>query len=78
MPDFRAAADGRRAGRGPHVSNAAKKHNANRRCATRAAALADPAHPGDHSKVVMVTINRDLHAKLFSLEKPVADLRHDL
>ena len=68
----------RRSGRGRHVSNAAKKHNANHLYATRAAALADPAHPGDHSKVVMITINRDMHAKLFPRGKLAADLRLDL
>lgn len=68
----------RRSGRGLHVSNAAKKHNANRLYATREAALADLAHPGDKSKVVMVTINRDVYNRLFPEGVVSADLRRDL
>ena len=66
----------RRSGRGRHVSNAAKKHNANRLYATREAALADPAHPGDKSKVVQVVISRSRHNALFADGTPIADLRH--
>jgi hypothetical protein len=68
----------RRSGRGRHVSNAAKKHNANHLYATKEAALQDLAHPGDRSKVVMVTISSDMYAKLFPTGKVSADLRHDL
>ena len=68
----------RRSGRGRHVSNAAKKHNANHLYATEQAALQDLAHLGDRSKVVMVTISSDMYAKLFPNGKLTADLRHDL
>lgn len=68
----------KRSGRGRHVSNAAKKHNANRLYATEAAALADLPHPGDKSVVVSLIIPRKLHDKLFPGHKKVADLRHDL
>lgn len=68
----------RRSSRGRHVSNAAKKHNANHLYATKEAALQDPAHPGDRSKVVMVTISSDMYAKLFPNGKASADLRLDL
>ena len=68
----------RRSGRGRHVSNAAKKHNANHLYATEHAALQDLAHPGDRSKVVMVTISSDMYAKLFSRGMLSADLRYDL
>lgn len=68
----------RRSGRGLHVSNAAKKHNANHLYATQEAALADLAHPGDRSKVVAVTINRDVYKRLFPEGVLTADLRHDL
>lgn len=68
----------RRSGRGLHVSNAAKKHNANHLYATQEAALADPAHPGDRSKVVAVTINRDTYRRLFPEGVVAADLRQNL
>lgn len=68
----------RRSGKGRHVSNAAKKHNANHLYATMQAAAQDPAHPGDRSKVVEVTISNVLYKKLFPRGKLVADLRHDL
>ncbi len=68
----------KRSGRGRHVSNAAKKHNANHLYRTLEAALGDPAHPGDKSKVVMVEINRTMFNKLFPGNKQIADLRHDL
>lgn len=68
----------KRSGRGLHVSQAAKKHNANHLYATFAAALSDVPHPGDHSKVVSVVISRCLRNKLFPNGKLVADLRHDL
>jgi len=68
----------RRTGKGRHVSNAAKKHNANHLYATIQAAAQDLAHPGDRSKVVMVTISNAMYEKLFPNGKLVADLRHDL
>jgi len=68
----------KRSGRKLHASNAANSHNANHVYPTRQAALADPAHPGDRSKVVEITVNRDLFEKLFANGKLSADLRHDL
>ena len=68
----------RRSGRGGHVSNAAKKHNANHLYATKLAAILYLAHPGDRSKVVQVTISADRYDKLFGDGSLVADLRHDL
>jgi hypothetical protein len=68
----------RRSGRGCHVSNAAKMHNANHLYATHLAATLNPAHLGDHSKVVEVTISRAWYDKLFANGKLIADLRHDL
>jgi len=68
----------RRSGRGRHVSNAAQANNANHLYATEQAALEDLAHPGDRSKVVMVTISSAMYTKLFPPGKLTADLRHDL
>ena len=68
----------RRSGKGRHVSKAAKKHNANRLYATHDAALNDPAHPGDNSKVVNVTIGRAKYDRLFGSGRMIADLRHEL
>ena len=68
----------KRSGRGRHVSNAAKKHNANHLYVTRAAAMLNPAHPGDRSKVVQVMIGRARYDKLFPAGKLTADLRRDL
>ncbi len=68
----------RRSGRGRHVSNAAKKHNANRLYATEQAALLDLPHAGDRSKVVPFTISSGMYMGLFAGGKLAADLRHDL
>jgi hypothetical protein len=68
----------RRSGRGRHVSNAAKKHNANRLYKNLLAATLDAPHPGDNSKVVKITINRATYDRLFAGARTVADLRHDL
>jgi len=68
----------RRSGRGRCLSNAAKKHNANHLYATRAAAEADMAHPGDKSKVVRIVINRALHRNLFGNGTDAVDLRQVL
>lgn len=65
----------KRSGRGRHVSNAAKKHNANMLFATEAVALANPAHPGDGSVVVTVVISQARYSKLFPGNKKIADLR---
>jgi len=68
----------KRSGRGLHVSDAAKKHNANHLYANRLAASLNPAHPGDNSNIVKITINRAMYDRLFPFGKTVADLRHDL
>ncbi len=68
----------RRSGRGMHVSNAAKKHNANRLYATYEAALDDTPHAGDRSRIVMINMNCSTYNKLFPKGKFIADLRHDL
>jgi hypothetical protein len=64
-----------RSGRGKRVSNAAKLHNHNHLYATRAAALADPAHPGDKSKVVSVVISQARYNSLFIGGVLAVDLR---
>ena len=68
----------KRSGRKIHVSNAAKKNNANKLYRTRAAAQNDKAHKGDQSYVVQLTINKQMFNKLFAGGRQVADLRHDL
>lgn len=66
----------KRSGRGRRVSNAAKKHNANRLYRTFAAAVADAPHPGDTSKIVQRTISASLFNQLFPPNgRNVADLR---
>jgi len=65
----------RRSGRGRHVSNAAKRHNANHVYATEAVAAADLAHPGDKSKIVEVVISRGLFNRLFANGRTAVDLR---
>jgi len=64
-----------RSGRNTHVSNAAKKQNANRIYATFEAAMIDAPHPGDSSKVVQISISKDLHAALFGGGGDTVDLR---
>jgi hypothetical protein len=78
LPLFGGVVVYKRSGRGLRISNAAKKNNANKLYATMAAAMNDPAHPGDISKVVPITIPAALAAQLFPLGKVQADLRHDL
>ena len=68
----------RRSGRGRHVSNAAKKHNANRLYLTLAHASIDEPHSGDNSKVVKITISRSEFDRLFAGGKSVVDLRRAL
>ncbi len=68
----------KRSGRGLRISNAAKKHNANRLYKTMAAAAADLPHPGDTSQVVQVTLSASLAAQLFTPGKLIVDLRRDL
>jgi len=65
----------RRSGRGRHVSNAAKKKNANVLYATMQAAANDLTHPGDNSKVVQVVISQQLFDQLFGDGSVRADLR---
>jgi hypothetical protein len=65
----------KRSGRGRHVSQAAKKHNANRLYRTESAASADAPHPGDNSKVVAIEISRDRFDELFGPNDTVVDLR---
>ena len=66
----------RRSGKGRHVSNAAKKHNANHRYADALIAALDKAHPGDNSKVVSLMVSRAEYDRLFPLGRLNADLRH--
>ena len=62
--------------RGRRGSIAAKVHNANLRFATAAAAHIHRAHPGDHSRVVELTVNDATFQRLFpSPQSTVADLR---
>lgn len=68
----------KRTGRGRRVSNAAKKHNANHLYASAKAAAADPAHSGDNSKVVPVSIPQELFNEVFANGRANADLRHVL
>jgi len=68
----------KRSGRGRRISNAAKKHNANHVYATYMAALRDPAHRGDRSRIVRITMSRRQYDALFAPGTLSADLRHDL
>ncbi len=68
----------KRSGRGVHVSNAAKKHNANRLYKTQIAALGDKPHKGDNSYVVELIISRAQFDTLFPSGRVIADLRNDL
>ena len=60
------------------VSEATKRHNANRLYRTQAAALSDPAHKGDKSIVKPITIPKKWFEVLFAGGKDIADLRRDL
>ncbi|HOD49387.1 MAG TPA: twin-arginine translocation signal domain-containing protein [Candidatus Hydrogenedentes bacterium] len=66
----------RRSGRGRHVSQAAKLHNANRLYSNALVAALDKAHPGDTSKVVELTISRRRFRELFGNGRTIVDLRH--
>ena len=68
----------RRSARGRRVSNAAKKHAANHLYLTPQDAMNDPAHPGDNTKIVEITISNDRHDELFALGRRAVDLRHFL
>lgn len=65
----------KRSGRGRHVSQAAKNHNANRLYRTEAAALADAPHPGDNSKVVSIDMSQKRFNQLFGSGQMMVDLR---
>ena len=66
----------KRSGHGRHVSNAAKKHNANHLYSDAVTAAQDLAHPGDKSKVVSQTISRSEFDRLFANGRKIVDLRH--
>ena len=64
-------------GRGRRVSQAAKKHNANTLFRTRKLADKHRAHPGDHSRIVAITISETQFDTLFKIPKlKIVDLRH--
>ncbi len=62
-------------GKGRRVSNAAKKHNANKRFLTAALANANRAHLGDTSQVVSLMVSQDEFRRLFGFGGVIADLR---
>lgn len=67
----------RLSGRGRRISQAAKKHNANKLFSTWADADRNRAHPGDSSRVVRVTISQAEYERLFLIpNRYVVDLRH--
>lgn len=62
--------------RGRRGSQAAKRHNANKRFASELAANLHRAHPGDHSRIVPLTVSDTVYHLLFpSPDSLVADLR---
>ena len=65
--------------RGRRGSKAARKHDANLRFATESAADQHRAHPGDHSRIVRLTVGAAEFQRLFpSPNIQVADLRRKL
>lgn len=68
----------KRSGRNLSVSNAAKKHNANRLYKTAEAAASDAPHSGDPSRVVQVVIPTLLGMQLFPPGQLIVDLRQQL
>lgn len=69
-------------GRGRRVSQAALKHAANRRYATKRAALSDLPHPGANLRLVQIDISKEEFIRLFIQRgtgrpkfTPIADLR---
>lgn len=67
----------RLSGRGRRISNAAKKHNANKLFSTWADADRNRAHPGDRSRIVRVSIGQAEYESLFIIpNRYVVDLRH--
>lgn len=66
----------RLSGRGRRISNAAKAYNANKRFKTAAVAAANRAHPGDTSKVVMITVSAQVYNQLFNNgRRSIGDMR---
>jgi len=65
----------RLAGGGRRISNAAKKHNANKRFATLEAALAGRAHPGDTSFPVPIDTRIDVWEHAFADGRTEIDVR---
>ena len=67
----------RLSGRGKRASRASKKHNANMLFASREAADAGRAHPGDRSRIVGVNISPARYRLLFVIPgRESVDLRH--
>ena len=67
----------RLSGRGRRISQAAKKHNANKLFSTWADADRNRAHPGDRSRIVRVSISQTEYESLFIIpNRYVVDLRH--
>jgi len=67
----------RLSGRGRRISQAAKKHNANKLFSTWADAGQNRAHPGDRSRIVAVSISQAEYERLFLIpNRYVVDLRH--
>jgi hypothetical protein len=64
-----------RSARGRRACLAVKIRNANLRYKTREAALADPVHPGDTSKVVRIHVHPETWRRWFPDGKDVVDLR---
>lgn len=63
--------------RGRRGSQAAKKHNANMRFATKGAANRHRAHAGDNSRIVKLDVSVEEFFRLFVRRRSlVADLRH--
>jgi hypothetical protein len=61
--------------RGRRASPAVKAHNANFRFRTKRAAKKNPAHKGDTSQVVPLTVSVTEFRRLFPGRRRVADLR---
>lgn len=57
------------------ASTGTKAHNANRRFRTRRAADRGRAHPGDHSKIVPLTVSVEEFHRLFPRGQQWVDLR---
>lgn len=62
--------------RGRRASAGTKAHHANMRFRTRAAADCNRAHPGDHARIVPLTVSPEEYRRLFYRGNQVADLRN--